>query len=189
MSRRPALTLYYSQLETGTPIGKLTLAVSEKGLAILTFNEEELPPSGARFAKWEIEWVHSEKHTARYARHVMEYLRGKRKDFELDIDLRFGTEFQQRCWKTLTKIPFGKTCSYADIARKVGSGKGFRAVGQTNNRNPVALVVPCHRVIQADKTLGGYGGGLPKKEWLLKLEGASWTPAKQKAVKARAARA
>ena len=91
----------------------------------------------------------------------------------MPLDLR-GTPFQKRCWEALLKIPYGKTFSYAQIAREVGSPKGFRAVGMANNRNPVAIMVPCHRVIASGGTLCGYGGGLPAKEWLLKLEGASW---------------
>jgi methylated-DNA-[protein]-cysteine S-methyltransferase len=89
----------------------------------------------------------------------------------MQLDLR-GTPFQRKCWEALLTIPFGETRSYAQMAAAVECPQGFRAVGLANNRNPVAIVVPCHRVIESNGKLGGYGGGLPAKEWLLKLEGA-----------------
>ncbi len=98
---------------------------------------------------------------------------GKRQKFDLSLDLR-GPEFYKRCWQQLLQIPHGETCSYADIARAVGSPKGFRAVGQANHHNPVAIIVPCHRVLAAGCYLGGYGGGLPVKAFLLRLEGAAF---------------
>ena len=85
-----------------------------------------------------------------------------------------GPIFQKRCWNALLAIPYGETRSYADQARAVGSPNGFRAVGMANGDNPIAIVVPCHRVITSDGKLGGYGGGLDLKEKLLKLEGAEW---------------
>lgn len=87
-----------------------------------------------------------------------------------------GTPFQRRVWRALTTIPRGQTWSYKDLARAVGCGSA-RAVGQANGRNPVAVVVPCHRVIAADRTLGGYGGGLERKRWLLNHEGAAFRDA------------
>ena len=91
--------------------------------------------------------------------------------FSFPLDLR-GTDFQLACWRALLAIPYGETRSYADIARAVGRPQGFRAVGMANNRNPIAIVVPCHRVIASDGTLCGYGGGLDVKRKLLELEGA-----------------
>ena len=91
----------------------------------------------------------------------------------MPLDLR-GTDFQLRCWNALVKIPYGKTCSYGDLARTVGSPRGFRAVGMANHDNPIPIIVPCHRVITSDHKLGGYGGGLDVKEKLLHLEGAVW---------------
>ncbi|MBW7935431.1 MAG: methylated-DNA--[protein]-cysteine S-methyltransferase, partial [Gemmatimonadaceae bacterium] len=83
-----------------------------------------------------------------------------------------GTAFQQRVWKALREVPFGKTASYGDIARRIGNPKGVRAVGLANGRNPISIVVPCHRVIGSDGSLTGYGGGLDRKQWLLRHEGA-----------------
>ena len=98
-----------------------------------------------------------------------EYFTGKRKDFDLPL-APSGTHFQQKVWAQLQKIPYGQTRSYKDIAQSVGSPKGFRAVGMANNKNPIAIVIPCHRVIGADGSLVGYGGGLDMKQSLLDLE-------------------
>jgi len=83
-----------------------------------------------------------------------------------------GTPFQRRVWDELRRIPVGQTISYAELARRIGKPKAMRAVGAANGKNPVAIVVPCHRVVAANGTLWGYGGGLPRKAWLLKHEGA-----------------
>ncbi len=106
-----------------------------------------------------------------YVRELEEYFAGKRREFSFPLDLR-GTDFQLACWRALLAIPYGETRSYAAIARAVGKPKAFRAVGMANNRNPIAIVVPCHRVIASDGTLCGYGGGLEVKRKLLELEGA-----------------
>ena len=92
--------------------------------------------------------------------------------FDLPLDPE-GTDFQRRVWRALLDIPYGETRSYADLARAVGSPRAMRAVGQANRRNPIGVVVPCHRVIAADGTIGGYAGGLDRKRHLLRLEGVS----------------
>jgi methylated-DNA-[protein]-cysteine S-methyltransferase len=166
--------VYYSCFDTGTPAGVLTLAATEKGLALLNFHEGVIPeavPAELRPA----EWIESPSRLAGARHQVEEYLAGKRRKFDLPLDLR-GPEFHRRCWRALLQIPYGETRSYAEIARQVGSPEGFRAVGQANHHNPVALVMPCHRVITSAGTLGGYGGGLPLKQWLLGLEGARLEP-------------
>jgi methylated-DNA-[protein]-cysteine S-methyltransferase len=106
-----------------------------------------------------------------YVRELEEYFASQRRQFSFALDLR-GTDFQLACWRALLAIPYGETRSYGDIARAVGRPQGFRAVGMANNRNPVAIVVPCHRVIASDGALCGYGGGLDVKRKLLELEGA-----------------
>lgn len=106
-----------------------------------------------------------------YVSELDEYFAGKRRQFTFPLDLR-GTDFQIACWRALLAIPYGETRSYADIARAVGKPNAFRAVGMANNRNPIAIVVPCHRVIASNGTLCGYGGGLEVKRKLLQLEGA-----------------
>lgn len=97
------------------------------------------------------------------------YLAGERKDFDFELD-QPGTDFQKRVWAELMAIPYGETISYAELARRIGQPKAPRAVGSANGRNRIAIVVPCHRVIAADGTLGGYGGELWRKEWLLNRE-------------------
>lgn len=98
-----------------------------------------------------------------------EYFRGQRKNFDLPIALN-GTQFQNAVWSELRKIPYGATATYAEIARRIGKPKACRAVGRANHVNPIAIIVPCHRVIGADGSLTGYGGGLEKKQYLLSLE-------------------
>jgi methylated-DNA-[protein]-cysteine S-methyltransferase len=98
-----------------------------------------------------------------------EYFKGKRKVFNLPLSLK-GTDFQRSAWEALQAIPYGETCCYADIAEKIGKPKACRAVGMANNRNPIVIIVPCHRVIGKDKSLTGYGGGLDVKKYLLDLE-------------------
>lgn len=118
-------------------------------------------------------WEESPPRSLPVRRQLDEYFAGRRRSFDLDLDLR-GTEFRKRCWRELLKIPYGETRSYAEIARAVGNPNGFRAVGQANHYNPIAIIVPCHRVLAGGCKLGGYGGGLPVKAFLLRLEGAQF---------------
>jgi methylated-DNA-[protein]-cysteine S-methyltransferase len=105
-----------------------------------------------------------------------EYFRGERRAFDVAIDLTEGTAFQRAVWAELARIPYGATISYRELARRVGAPKAVRAVGSANGRNPVSILVPCHRVIAADGTLGGYGGGLATKRFLLDLESSPRFP-------------
>jgi methylated-DNA-[protein]-cysteine S-methyltransferase len=147
-----------------SPLGALLMASTEKGVCGIFFD-------GARpAAKPNQVWIESEEALRPCRLELEEYFRGKRKEFTCSVDLQ-GTSFQKRCWEALRKIPYGKVCSYADIAREVGSPRGFRAVGQANHNNPVPIIVPCHRVVGSNGTLTGYGGGLSLKEKLLQLEG------------------
>lgn len=100
---------------------------------------------------------------------INDFLAGRRREFDLPL-LPKGTEFQKKVWRELQNIPYGKTCSYKDIAEKIGSPKAARAVGRANNKNPIILIIPCHRVIGSDRRLVGYGAGLELKERLLALE-------------------
>jgi methylated-DNA-[protein]-cysteine S-methyltransferase len=106
---------------------------------------------------------------AQAERELAEYFAGRRTEFSLRLAPR-GTDFQRAVWKALERIPFGATRSYADIARAVGRPEAVRAVGAANGRNPISIVVPCHRVIGSDGSLTGYAGGLPMKRWLLEHE-------------------
>jgi methylated-DNA-[protein]-cysteine S-methyltransferase len=159
-------------------IGPLFLAASERGLVALEFDarlpgQQSIRPS-PRHLREEQKGFHFESAyplMQPYARELEEYFAGKRREFGFPLDLR-GTDFQRACWLALLAIPYGETRTYADIARVVGKPNAFRAVGMANNRNPIAIVVPCHRVIASDGTLCGYGGGLDLKRKLLELEGA-----------------
>lgn len=101
---------------------------------------------------------------------LVEYFNGKRKSFDIPIE-PMGTEFQRKCWNALLEIPYGETRTYGQIAERIGNPKACRAVGLSNNKNPISIIVPCHRVIGANGKLVGYAGGLNVKEHLLKLEG------------------
>jgi len=103
-------------------------------------------------------------------RQLQEYFEGTRKVFDLPLNPA-GTAFQQQVWQNLKQIPYGKTCSYLEVARAVSGEKAIRAVGAANGRNPLCIIVPCHRVIGSDGSLTGYAGGLWRKEWLLRHEG------------------
>ena len=104
------------------------------------------------------------------AQQLHEYFSGTRREFELPLKFD-GTEFQHQVWTALTEIPFGVTRTYSQLARHIGNPAACRAVGLANGKNPIAIIVPCHRVIGADGSLTGFGGGLPRKEWLLGHEG------------------
>ncbi|HYM76670.1 MAG TPA: methylated-DNA--[protein]-cysteine S-methyltransferase [Candidatus Dormibacteraeota bacterium] len=161
-----------------SPVGPLFLAASERGLVALEF-EARLPgqqtirpnPRDLRAESKTLRFEESPGKLSAFAHELEEYFAGQRREFTFPLDLR-GTDFQLACWRALLAIPYGETRTYADIARAVGRPQGFRAVGMANNRNPVAIVVPCHRVIASDGTLCGYGGGLDIKRKLLELEGA-----------------
>ncbi len=103
---------------------------------------------------------------------LREYFEGRRRTFTVKLDLE-GTEFQRKAWQAMRKIPFGETISYGDQARKVGKPKAYRAVGSANGKNPIPIIVPCHRVLASDGSLGGYSLGLSMKRRLLALEGVS----------------
>jgi len=154
-----------------SPIGTLRVASTAAGLAYLG-----LPNAGGRgFAGWVARALPGAKREEAFApnrdaiRQLLEYLDGKRTEFDLPLDLR-GTPFQLSVWSALREIPYGATRSYAEIAARVGNADAVRAVGAANGANPVALVVPCHRVIQSGGKLGGYGGGLDLKRRLLAME-------------------
>lgn len=163
-------TLFYSRMPS--PAGPLLIGASETALVILEF-DRGLPE---RIAAEPVRWEESRPRTAETRTQLQEYFAGNRKQFTMLLDLR-GTGFRKRCWQELLRIPYGETRTYAEIARAVGSPAAFRAVGQANHYNPVAIIVPCHRVLAAGKRLGGYGGGLPVKALLLNLEGAEFREA------------
>lgn len=149
-------------LKVKSPLGTLLLTCSEEGLTSLHMGGGK-PPAGATEG-------HPTLDKAR--KQLDEYFSGKRRDFDLPLAAA-GTAFQRKVWKALCTIPFAKTVSYGDIARKVGKPRASRAVGGANNCNPIGIIVPCHRVIGANGALVGYGGGLDRKRWLLEHERAA----------------
>jgi O-6-methylguanine DNA methyltransferase len=168
--------LYFANTES--PIGPLFLAASGRGLVALEF-DARLPgqqsirpnPRHLRQENRGFAFEDSPREMLAYLNELKEYFASKRREFTFPLDLR-GTDFQLACWRALLAIPYGETRSYADVAGAVGKPQAFRAVGMANNRNPIAIVVPCHRVIASNGTLCGYGGGLDVKRRLLELEGA-----------------
>ncbi len=165
-------TLYYSRMKSA--IGPLWVAVSSKGVLLIDWGSRAFPPKN--FEK-NVQWVVSEEKTAELRKQLAEYFDGKRTEFSLPLDLRTGTEFQRTCWEILCKIPYGELRTYQEVAVAAGRPTAFRAVGQANHANPIPIIIPCHRVINTDGQLGGYGGGLDLKEQLLALEEALPTTA------------
>lgn len=141
-----------------SPLGTLEMKGDDKGIIAITFLDKEVPlttviPESLQEA----------------VKQLNEYFTKKRTAFELKIAPQ-GTDFQIKVWKTLQKIPFGKTASYLDMAKTLGDPKVIRAAASANGKNPIAIVIPCHRVIGSDGSLTGYAGGLHRKKWLLEHE-------------------
>jgi methylated-DNA-[protein]-cysteine S-methyltransferase len=153
--------MYYCYLDT--PIGELLLAGEEGALSMIGF------PKGSMRREPEPHWIFNEKPLAAACAQLDEYFAGSRKEFDLPLRLN-GTEFQVSVLEALQGIPYGETTSYGEIAKRIGRPKAVRAVGAANGRNPIPIVVPCHRVIGSTGDLTGFGGGLDTKEALLRLE-------------------
>ncbi len=149
-----------------SPVGTLYLLANEKALVGLHFRPQRAP-----FLK-DLKGVDpATKILHQCVEELKEYFEGRRKNFSVPLGSE-GTSFQKEVWSQLRKIPFGETRSYRDIAKSIKNPKAFRAVGTANGRNPLSIIVPCHRVIAADGSLGGFGGGLKRKLKLLQLEKA-----------------
>jgi methylated-DNA-[protein]-cysteine S-methyltransferase len=143
-----------------SPIGPLGLVATDEGLTGVSFHAHAFPTAGSSAILDEA------------AVQLESYFAGERTSFDLPLDVH-GSEFQRRCWLALATIPYGQTVSYGEQARRLGYGpEKARAVGAANGQNPLPLVLPCHRVIGADGSLTGFGGGLPMKRFLLEHEGA-----------------
>ncbi|MEO2166513.1 MAG: methylated-DNA--[protein]-cysteine S-methyltransferase [bacterium] len=155
--------IFYCTIES--PIGPILLAGGTRGLCTLRF-----PEKGAA-AEPDPGWIRDEAPLETVTLQIDEYFRGDRRSFEVSLDPH-GTAFQRTVWDALAEIPYGETTTYGAIAERIGRPKAVRAVGAANGQNPLPIIVPCHRVIGKDGTLTGFGGGLPVKEALLRLEGA-----------------
>lgn len=160
------------QTSVQSPLGPIIIAATAKGLAGLWFTEGQryLP---ARFTGPGA-WPQDAKHPVlkQASQQLSEYFAGQRSHFEVPLDLGCGTAFQQSVWRALLDIAQGETMSYSEVSRRIGKPAAVRAVGGAVGRNPVSIIVPCHRVMGANGSLTGYGGGLDRKTALLRLEGA-----------------
>ena len=157
------MTLY---THMDSPVGPLLLAADDDGLLLIEFGTPRHPVARGN------DWREGSNDVLEQTRaQLNEYFEGSRRDFDLPLSPR-GTAFQRDVWQALQAIPYGETISYAELARRLGKPSAMRAVGAANGRNPLPIVVPCHRVIGADGSLTGFGGGLPTKHYLLTLEGA-----------------
>jgi methylated-DNA-[protein]-cysteine S-methyltransferase len=162
------------QKSLNSPVGTLTLIAEDEGLVAVLWMDDR--PSRVKVGKPEF----SENHPVilHTERQITEYFGGKRRSFDLPLKF-YGTDFQTRVWRALRAIPFGETRSYKDLAVEVGSPQACRAVGAANGRNPLSIIVPCHRVIGASGKLTGFAGGLATKDWLLKFENPSFSQPSQ----------
>jgi methylated-DNA-[protein]-cysteine S-methyltransferase len=160
------MTLFYEEMKS--PVGKLKLVASSRVLVAVLWEKER--PNRVKLDQMSLDPRHPI--LIETERQLSEYFAGKRTEFDLPLQPD-GTEFQKKVWRTLREIPFGKTKSYLDLARAIGSPNAFRAVGAANGKNPLSIVVPCHRVVGADGALTGFAGGLETKAALLALEARS----------------
>jgi methylated-DNA-[protein]-cysteine S-methyltransferase len=149
-----------------TPVGRLMVAGDESGLKHVSFQKTYYSSSEVRPAE---DWEPGERKLGEALRQLKAYFKGRLRDFDLPLNAE-GTEFQKLVWNELCRIPFGQTASYGDVAQAIGKPAASRAVGLANGRNPIAIIVPCHRVIGSNGKLVGYGGGLDQKQTLLELE-------------------
>lgn len=166
-----ALDVAYDILDD-TPVGPLIVGVSGRGLCRIGFDPEpeaELDRLAQQFGS---RVLRSPSALHRVRAELDEYFAGRRHTFDLELDLRAAPEFHRRVLAELSRVEYGHTTTYGALAARVGSPRAARAVGTVMNRNPVPIVLPCHRVVGASGSLTGYGGGLDRKEWLLRLEGA-----------------
>ncbi len=161
------MTTRYARCES--PLGDLFLIAEGEHLVELLFESDALEP--------EPEWREGGRLLSRVQRQLAAYFTGRRRTFELPL-APSGTAFQRQVWRQLERIPYGATRTYAQLAKRVGKPTAFRAVGAANGRNPIPIVIPCHRVVGSDGTLTGFGGGLGLKRFLLEHEsGVPWAHA------------
>ena len=164
------------QTRIQSPLGDMLLAATHKGLAGAWFTDQRHRPKGLDsldFKNVPHAWPTQDSHPTllEAARQLAEFFSDKRKMFDLPLDINGGTLFQQSVWRALLKIPYGKTTSYGSISQQIDNPTAVRAVGSAVGRNPLSLIVPCHRVLGGDGSLTGYAGGLHRKTALLELEG------------------
>ena len=164
--------IYYDEIPN-SPIGNVWIAISDKGLFEIDFDigEDEFLANTQKMIR--ARFIRDEEMVAPFLIKVKQYLSGKITVLDVEVDLRSATDFQRKVLMAALEVPRGQVATYAEIAERIGKPKAFRAVGQALRHNPIPIVIPCHRVIASDGTLGGYGGvmGSERKIKLLKLEG------------------
>lgn len=158
-----------STLRIDSPLGPITLAASSQGLCGLWFDEHQHSPPETQRQQWTVDPEHPVLRSA--ATQVQAHLSGQALAWNVPLDLSSGTAFQQKVWQALLRIPFGRHLTYGELARHIQLPKAVRAVGAAVGRNPVSIIVPCHRVLGSGGQLTGYAGGLWRKQALLQLEG------------------
>ena len=164
-------TLYYT---FHTVFNRLyTIASTEKGLAYVSPDDGNLEPLETHFKNFKLQ--EDASMNAGSIKQIEEYIAGTRKEFDLDLDIQIGTPFQQSVWQTLLTIPFGQTQHYGAIADGINNPKAVRAVGGAIGRNPISIVIPCHRIIGKNGSLTGYSGGIDVKIKLLAIEGVQYS--------------
>ncbi|KKC99538.1 methylated-DNA--[protein]-cysteine S-methyltransferase [Photobacterium halotolerans] len=160
MTSTTTRTIQQFRQRIDTPIGWLAVVADQQAITTIEFDARPAPDDVSNAV------------TELGVQQLSEYFSGQRKHFDLPLSMP-GTAFQREVWQALTDVPFGVTCSYSDVARQIARPKAVRAVGAANGKNPIPIVVPCHRIIGRSGTLTGYAGGLDKKRWLLEHEGLS----------------
>ncbi len=153
-------------MPVNSPLGTLSLVASDKGLCGVWFEDQAHKPDLSQ-----LPWGPSQ-HWLRLAKNQLaDYFAGHRRSFDIPLDLAMGSDFQQRVWRSLLQIPYGRSSTYGELAQHLGQAQAARAVGTAVGRNPLSIIVPCHRVVGANGALTGYAGGLWRKMDLLQREG------------------
>jgi methylated-DNA-[protein]-cysteine S-methyltransferase len=155
-----------------SPLGDLLVGVSDRGLCVISYHPDPERDAELLAGRFGSRVLRSARPVQTVARQLDEYFEGKRHTFELAVDLRLARDFGRAVLHELARVPFGEVTTYGALAAKAGKPKAARAVGTIMNRNPIPIVLPCHRVVGANGSLVGYAGGLERKEALLRLEGA-----------------
>jgi methylated-DNA-[protein]-cysteine S-methyltransferase len=165
--KRSNSPLFWNQIKT--PVGDLFFVWKEEGVLLVSFIEGDYGEKLSDFIRKDFRIIRS---SSPVEEQLKEYFKGVRKNFDLNLVID-GTAYQQKVWKELSKVPYGKTISYGELAKRVGNPKGARSVGMAVHLNPIGIIIPCHRVIMSSGELGGYASGIVRKKWLLEHESRS----------------
>lgn len=161
--------LYYSRLNS--PFGIVFVAKTTKGICFINISRTSEPRFQSLLTeRFRVNPIRNDDKLKREINELIDYFNGNQVDFKSSLDLSIGTEFQRKVWNKIAEIPYGELSSYKWIAKEIGNLKAVRAVGNAVGKNPLPPIIPCHRVIRTDGSLGGFSSGIPLKKWLLKLE-------------------